>query len=550
MADGGAAKHSREVAWGSFWGLAGTVSLKLVSFLYVIYLARAFSQENVGLFYLALSVIGLIGFWRDFGLPAALQRYVPYYEAKKQGGKAISLFEISRAVSIILGVLLFALIFLLADPIAAIYQNSGLAEGLRMLAAYVLLENLYKVYSSYLQGRGDIPIYQGLGNLQNVAKLVFTFILFTFCGPTLFSLSMAFILALAAVVLASIHFARPRIADMPLSGGGITASELMREIIPFGFTLTIVQSLWALISSMDRVLLGYFGNPASSVELVAIYSLATQLALTIAVFPAAVGGIFLPVISRLAGKGDHSAMLSVIQTSQRWILFVTIPIAVATMAFAGEMLSAFYGGSYRPGANAMSIFILGLLVSTVAYPVSLALAGMRLVRLELYVAIACAFVNLALNILLIPLFGMEGAAAASAAAFIISALMFERYGRQRLSYSTPWGIYKLFIAGAVAFAAIFFLLKPLAAFLALGIPLMGEGDIALYAYKLSYLALLGLMGCIGLVIFGAVALLLRTFRQEDVDLMRSAARKARVPPQLISIAEKIALMGVEEERKG
>ena len=545
-----AAVHHNEVAWGSFWGLVGTIALKVVSFAYAIYVARAFSQENVGLFYLSISVIGLIGFWRNLGLPAALQRYVPYFESKKQGGKAISLLKISLAANALLGVLLFALIFLLADPIGAIYQSPGLADGLRLLAAYVLFENLFNVSISFLQGRGDIKSNQFLNNMQNIIKLVLTVALFTVFGATLFTLSAAFILAYAAVFLMSIPMLLRSVPTLPSSGEKMSASEVLREVLPFGITLTIVQTFWILISSTDRALLGYFGNSANSIETVAIYSIASQLALTIMVFPSAVGNIFLPVISRLAGKDDHATMRKVMQTSQRWILFVTIPIALATMAFAGEMLSVFYGSAYRPGANAMSIFILGLLFSVLAYPMSLALAGMRLVKLELYVAIACAIVNVALNILLIPYFGMEGASAASAAAFLISALMFERYGRQYLDYRTPRGVYKLFVAGAVAFAAIM-LLKPLAPIMVSTVPAIGSGELAVYSSKFAYLAVLGVMGCIGLVIFGAVALLLRTFKHEDVDLLRSVAKKAFLPPALVQIAEKIALAGVEpEKRKG
>ncbi len=541
--------HSHEVAWGSFWGLVGTFALKIVSFAYAIYVARAFSQANVGLFYLSLSVISLIGFWRNFGLPSAIQRYVPFYEAKKQGGKAISLLKISFAANALLGVLIFAAIFILAGPIAAIYQDAALADGLRLLAAYVLFENLSNVSSSYLQGRRDIKSFQFLSNVQNVVKLVFTVLLFALYGATLFTLSAAFILSYVAVFLISIPLLLRKVNDMPPSGEEVAASEVLREILPFGITLTIVQSFWILISSTDRVLLGYFGNSASSIETVAIYSIATQLALTIMVFPGAFGSIFLPVISRLAGKDDHATMRKVMRTSQRWILFVTIPIAVATMAFAGEMLSVFYGGSYRSGANAMSIFILGLLFSTIAYPMSLALAGMRLVRLELYVAVVCAVANFGLNILLIPYFGMEGASAASAAAFLLSAFMFERYGRQYLDYQTPREIYKLFIAGAVALAAIM-LLKPAAALLALGMPPIGTGEFAVYSAKFAYLALLGAMGCIGLALFGFVALILRTFKHEDVALMKSAAGKARLPPRLISLAEKIAMMGVENGENG
>ena len=544
-----ASRHTHEVAWGSFWGLVGTIALKLVSFAYAIYVAREFSQENVGLFYLAVSVIGVVGFWRDLGLPAALQRFIPFYESKKQGGKARSLLNISFAVELVLGAALSAAIFLFADPIGSLYNSPGLAEALRLIAAYVVFENLSKVFLNYLQGRGDIKACQFLNNAQNVTKLIFTVALFSFYGATLFTLSAAFALSYLAVILLGMPLLSGSLkSSKGNEGGPLTNSELLHDILPFGITLTIVQSFWVLISSTDRVLLGYFGNPATSIETVAIYSVATQLALTIMVFPGAFGNIFLPVISRLSGKDDHATMRKVVQTSQRWILFITIPIALATMAFAGEMLGAFYGSSYRPGGTAMAIFILGLMFSTLIYPITLALAGMRLVRLELNVAVVAGIANVLLNVMLIPGFGMEGAAFASAAAFLLSAWMFERYGRQYLDYRTPREIYKLFIAGAVAFAAIV-LLKPSAAMLASGIPAIGSGDIAAYSSKFAYLALLGVMGCIGLALFGAVSLLLRSFKHEDVRLLHSAAGKAKLPPRLISLAEKIAMMGVEPEEK-
>lgn len=540
--------HSREVARGSFWGILGTVVLKLVSFAYVIYVARAFSQENVGLFYLALSVIGVLGFWRDLGLPAALQRYVPFYEAKGQNGKALSLLKSSLAIELLLGIALSAAIFFLADPIGVLDENPRLGDGLHMLSAYVIFENLSKVVISYLQGRRDIKSLQFINNIQNITKLVFTVLFFDTFGATLFSLSIAFVLSFVVAFLAGVPLLAQKTADLTGNEDKLANAELLHEILPFGITLTIVQSFWMLVSSTDKMLLGYFGDPSISIELVAIYSMATQVALSIMVFPGAVGGIFLPVISRLAGKEDYAAMRKVTETAQRWMLFITLPIALAVAAFSGEMLSTFYGGTYRSGAVAMSIFILGLVFSTATYPISLALAGMRLIHLELKIAIAAGITNVALNVLLIPRFGMEGAALASALAFLLSAWIFERYGKQYLGYRTPDTIYKLFVAAVVAFLIVLFC-KPFAASISTLLPVLGNGELAIYAAKFSYLAVLVVAGCFGLVFFGSAALVLRTFKHEDIDLMHSAAKKARVPMVLIELVEKIALMGVDDVKK-
>ncbi|MBI5046934.1 oligosaccharide flippase family protein, partial [Candidatus Micrarchaeota archaeon] len=88
-------EHSKEVAKGSFWSIFGSIVFKLISFLYVILLARAASQEDVGIFYLSLGIVTIVSFVSDLGLPSALIRYVPYYEGKKELGKINQLLKMS-----------------------------------------------------------------------------------------------------------------------------------------------------------------------------------------------------------------------------------------------------------------------------------------------------------------------------------------------------------------------------------------------------------------------------------------------------------------------
>ena len=56
------------------------------------------------------------------------------------------------------------------------------------------------------------------------------------------------------------------------------------------------------------------------------------------------------------------------------------------------------------------------------------------------------------------------------------------------------------------------------------------------------------LGARALQIHIALALLAKTFKHEDIAIMRSAAKKARVPEQLILFAEKIASCGVAAEK--
>ncbi len=540
-------QSATEVASGTFWGLVGNGALKIVSFLYVIYVARAVSQNDVGLFYLAFSIIGLFGAWKTLGLPAALSRYIPFYEARGEHGKARGLFRHALALNAAVGVLLAASVWLAADFAGEAYQNPGLPEALRLLALYVFLDNILSTALGFLQGRADIKALQLVSNAQTIFKFALTVLLFQLYGANLSTLSTAFVLSFLLAIIVSAKFVYNRMADLPGGDGGITAFELAREIAPFGMMLTLISILWTVVSYSDRVVMGFFMPPAQANELIAVYSMAVVLALNMMVFPGTVGSIFLPAISRLVGKNNHEGIRKTMATAQRWILFITLPFAIVMIAFAPEMLSVFYGSQYGGGGTVMSIFCAGLLFSLFSYVFSLALAAMRLVSLELKIAAVVVLANIALCVVLIPAFGMEGAAMSAAAAFAISALLFAHYAWTRIGYSTPAEIYKLF-ALALLVCGILFFLKPVVALAAGAIPPFGGPEFRPYVAKIAYLLLLGAVSAFAFAAFGALSLLAKCLGKEDVTLMKHAARKMTAPQQVVSLAERIMLAGVSEKK--
>ena len=70
------------IAKGSFWQLSSSIISKLIAFVYVVYLARVLPQEEVGLFYLALSFVSVISIFADLGISMTAPRYIPYFMEK------------------------------------------------------------------------------------------------------------------------------------------------------------------------------------------------------------------------------------------------------------------------------------------------------------------------------------------------------------------------------------------------------------------------------------------------------------------------------------
>ncbi|MDD5172183.1 MAG: flippase [Candidatus ainarchaeum sp.] len=536
-------QYSKEVARGSFWSLLGNIAFKLVSFLYVILIARAASQDDIGLFYLALSVVSIISIFSDIGLAGSLTRYIPYFEGRNEKGKIRDLLNISYIVSSIAAVVLMALLWWQADAIGEAYHNPLLAEAIRMLVSYLFLVNLLRLGTSALQGFADIRSMQYVNNMQNGFKLILTAAFFYLYGASVLTLSAAFIIShIPAVIMAIISTGR-KTASFPSGGGtSISTHQLFGEIVPFGIMLNIVTLFWSMTAYADRLLLGYFIDPSLSTETVAVYSIAITMATVLMLFPGSVANIFLPVMSRLAGKNEPVHMRAILETSQRWSLLITLPMGLVMIIFASDMLGIFYGQAYAGGALTMAILTFGFLIQALSYVLLFALAALRLVKLELKLAFIVTMVNVILNALLIPIYGMEGSAMASVASCVVMTILLVHYGNKLFSFSFPAEIYKLVLAAIITFAIVFFM-KPYASAVIPLLP-MDVGSLQPYINKIIYLVYLGILGAISTAIFIVFAIILKCFRNEDVLLMKKALHRAKMPPQLISVATAIASFGV------
>src|SRR5512143_2678735 len=226
-------EHSKAVARGSFWSLAGGVFFKLVSFFYAILIARAAAQDDVGLFNLTLSIVTVAMVFSDLGLISSLQRFVPYYEGKGEKGKIRSLLRSSYGVVLAGGALFTAILWLAAEPLGAMYQSPRLPDAVRLFSSFVIIGGIFRLHYTYMQGRTDIRSMQAVQNTQNLLKLVLTALLIYAFGPSVPVLVAGFVLSHVIAIAASVPYMRRDSADLP-KASALTPSELLRDILPFG----------------------------------------------------------------------------------------------------------------------------------------------------------------------------------------------------------------------------------------------------------------------------------------------------------------------------
>jgi O-antigen/teichoic acid export membrane protein len=179
------------------------------------------------------------------------------------------------------------------------------------------------------------------------------------------------------------------------------ALRVTREAFPIGIALVALTVLFRV----DMAMLAIF-KPARQVG---DYGAAYKLLETTAFFSWAVNVAVLPSLARLT-PATVPSVGEVYQRGLKLVIALTLPVATGAIILAGPIISLIYGAQYAPAAKALA-----LLAPTIAlFPISqlssqLFFAQGRRPTVAIVYALV-ALENIALNLVLIPRFSLEGAA--------------------------------------------------------------------------------------------------------------------------------------------
>jgi O-antigen/teichoic acid export membrane protein len=189
---------------------------------------------------------------------------------------------------------------------------------------------------------------------------------------------------------------------LPLSFQG--AWSTMRPVLTMGAT----NAMGLLNYNFDAVLLGFLKGPTTVGFYTAAYKPVTvALALPITYFQ----GMF-PALSRMYVE-SREAFRSLAARSFRLSAIFALPLGVGGTLLAEPVIGLLFGAEYAEAARPLRILIWSAVIVTLrgSYRHPLNAAGKQ--QLDFRAAVVSSVLNVGLNILLIPKFGMMGAACAT-----------------------------------------------------------------------------------------------------------------------------------------
>jgi O-antigen/teichoic acid export membrane protein len=429
---------------------AGTLFTMVAGYLVKIYVARVLGAERLGLYALGMTLVSLaqlVGVW---GLPATAARYVAVYNGTGRMDELRGFLTRSVGTVASLNLVLAIGLALVGPWIArAFYHAPNLGQYMPLFAALVFFGSLNVFYCQILGGFKDVAKRTVITSFIGSPLVMAVTVLLLALGTGMWGyLAAQIVNSLVVVVLLMVVASKLTPAAARFSFSALP--PLDPEVGSFAAAAFGMAVLDFLVSQADKILLGLYLNP----RVVGIYVLASTLSALIPIILQSVNQIFAPIIADLNAQGRQDVLQKLFQTLTKWILGSTVPLAFVVIIFAPKLMGIF-GVDFEVGWPVLVIGAIGQLLNcgtgSVGYLLLMSGNQRRLIRVQF----AMAIVSVLVNVSLIPILGIVGAALAAACVNVVSNLWNLSEVRKSLRIS-PYnrGYFALLIPTVVLAAAL------------------------------------------------------------------------------------------------
>lgn len=383
-----------------------SVGQKIIAFVYFLFVARIMMPEATGEYFIAISITVIFTVVADMGITAVVIR-----EVAKDPSQAAA--RLSQALSIKLPLLVLSFIGAIVTGAALGYDTD--LRFLITLACIVLsLDAVHLLFYGVLRGF-QLLRYEAFGVFagQVVTGMVGGLVLWL--HPTLPSLIIALVAGSFTNVLISGFFIIKRLGTRALvpTFASVETKKLVMAAIPFALAALFVKTY----SYIDSILISKFLDTTA----VGIYSIAYKFTYAFQFLPLAFTAALYPAMSAVVGK-DPEGLERIFLRGMWYMAMLATPIVLGLWAIAPEVV-LLAGREYEGAAIVLQVLIFVLLPIFLDFPIGSLLNASGRQSTKTAIMGATMMINVVLNILLIPRFGILGAAYAAFICFICMFLL-------------------------------------------------------------------------------------------------------------------------------
>ncbi|MCX8202296.1 MAG: flippase [Candidatus Micrarchaeota archaeon] len=459
----------------SFWAYFGIFIVLALSLVSTVILARLLDKENWGILSTVIAVVSFLSSISEVGL----NYYIVYISSKYDKRIKTLKNKIGLPLKWKFGIILLTtlLIVFFANSLAQFFSIDNGARYFLAGALYFFLYNIFIVFVGILNGLKKFREDSIISSSNQILRLVFSSI-FVLLGFGVDGALAGYILAISISVLVQTYILRSFIS---LRG---RTKDSVREMFSFGFFYGITSIAATFTMWTDSVMLGFFVGTTS----VGIYRIAVSLASATSSLLNGISKVSFPYFTSYETAGKDS--LDNLNKVMKYILFIAVPAVFGLAMLSDAIVNVFFGQQYIEAAIPLTILSYFVLDGVVTGIINSYLGAKKLTKLIGISALAAAIINVVMNILLIPLFGMVGAAVASVVSRAFGLTLMVKKSEEILNIKFTFPIAIPFVASAIMALIIWtarFFIDPNSSILHLFLLIfLGIGCYVLVAYRLGF----------------------------------------------------------------
>ena len=390
------------------FALAAQIATASFTAILTIVLVRVLGPEDYGVFALALSVASLVFLPADFGISQSTARYVAEHRGQRE--RIAEVMADGLKLKFASSALICLLLFVLAEPIANVYEVPELTWPLRGVSLALFGQSMMGFYRT---------AFEAIGQVRLNLRLVFSE------SAVEAGASIALVLAGAGVVgaafgraigygfgtLLALELARRTIGARGISLRGSPAGRL-RQIASYAGALLIIDAVFAAMTQIDILLIGAILGTSA----VGIFQAPAKL-ITFLHYP----GLALSagISPRLARGTQGGPNVEAFSTGIRYLMILQGMLVVPTVVWATPITDLILGDEFAESADVMRALAPLTFLFGIAPIVSVGVNYLGEARRRIPIAIASLVVNFAVSIVLLYEIGVVGSAIGADVAYLI-----------------------------------------------------------------------------------------------------------------------------------
>lgn len=407
---------SSRLARGSILILIGNMLFRVGGYVYRFIMAAVLGPAAYGVLNATLQFQGILQVLSAGGIPPAIAKYISEFTALDEKTLARQTVYTSLKIMLILGIVFgFLMVFFIAPFLSEYFsaKTPGLLYPLQAVGLIVPFSVVVGAFRGTFQGVFKMEYILATRATEQISMIIFATIL-VLLGYSAFGAVMGSVIAFAASALVSIIIFQkymwryiPKV-DNEYSFSFSEELKLAKKIVFFAFPVTITAlaemaifaiSTFVIAKYLGSVFVGYFGaaDPISRFPLIISSSIATTI---------------LPAVSSAFSIKNQNLLTKYVLQSYKYSMAVIIPMAVGISLFASPILELTFP-SLVASAPALSVLVVGMTFYSMFAISSGIIQGIGNPRIPMYVLVFGAITTFVLNVLLVPNYGITGAAIAT-----------------------------------------------------------------------------------------------------------------------------------------